>query len=103
MFKKDKKIGTGAYGKVYQVTHTESGEKFAIKRFEGLFIKELRVQRLLREMTILEKITHPCLNKCVAVLPPENIENFNEVYMVLDLCDMDMRKLLKSSKHLDEE
>jgi mitogen-activated protein kinase 1/3 len=53
-------------------------------------------------MTILKKVTHPNLNKCVGIIKPPDMENFNDVYMVLDLCDMDMRKLLKSSKHLDE-
>lgn len=27
---------------------------------------------------------------------------FNEVYLVIRRCDMDLKKLLKSSKHLDE-
>jgi serine/threonine protein kinase len=42
-FTKDRKIGTGAYGKVYKVTHKPTGVPFAVKRFEGLFVKELRV------------------------------------------------------------
>ena len=64
-------------------------------------------------MEILKKLAHPCVNKLKCVIPPENIpasegepkvtnENFNEVYMVLKLCDLDLKKLLKSSKHLEE-
>jgi hypothetical protein len=53
-------------------------------------------------MTILKKVTHPCLNKCVGIIKPPDLEHFREVYMVIDLCDMDMRKLLKSGKHLEE-
>lgn len=53
-------------------------------------------------MTILKKVTHPCLNKCLAIVKPIDMNNFTDVYMVLEMCDMDMRKLLKSSKHLEE-
>jgi len=38
----------------------------------------------------------------VKVIPPADYSNFDDVYLVIELCDMDMRKLLKSSKHLDE-
>jgi len=40
------------------------------------------------------------LNKLKWVIPPENYDDFNDVYLVLDPCDMDIKKLLKSSKHL---
>jgi hypothetical protein len=43
VLRKDRKIGTGAYGKVYKVTHRPTEVPFAVKRFEGLFIKEMRV------------------------------------------------------------
>jgi mitogen-activated protein kinase 1/3 len=42
------------------------------------------------------------LNKLRSVIPPEDFDNFNDLYMILDPCDMDLKKLLKSSKHLQE-
>jgi hypothetical protein len=33
---------------------------------------------------------------------PDDLETFNEVYLVLGLCDMDLKKLFKSSKYLEE-
>ena len=70
-------------------------------------------------MTILKNMVHPCCNRLLCVIPPENIPTnsnaeqdkeevksgqvkFNEAYLLLRLCDMDLKKLLKSSKHLDE-
>lgn len=101
-FKKIKKLGTGAYGKVMEVLHVETQQRFAVKRFEEVFSKELRAKRLLRELSILKNVKHPCLNKLKCVIPPTDYSNFNDAYLVLDLCDMDMKKLLKSSKHLEE-
>jgi mitogen-activated protein kinase 1/3 len=101
-FKTIKKLGKGAYGKVMEVMHVETQQKFAVKRFEEIFSKELRAKRLLRELCILRNVKHPCLNKLKSVIPPLDYNNFNDAYLVLDLCDMDMKKLLKSSKHLEE-
>lgn len=101
-FKKIKKLGTGAYGKVMQILHISTKKTYACKRFEEVFTRELRGKRLLRELNILKSVKHPCLNKLKCVMPPEDYSNFNEALLVLDLCDMDLKKLLKSSKNLQE-
>lgn len=49
-FKKIKKLGAGAYGKVLQAYHNPTQKTFAVKRFEDIFTKELRARRLLREL-----------------------------------------------------
>ena len=63
-------------------------------------------------MSILQKMTHPCCNRLLCVIPPGNVlgDNFtsisdlqyNEVYLILRKCDMDLKKLIKSGKHLEE-
>ena len=100
-FRKQKKLGKGAYGKVMQVLHTPSQRTFAIKRYEEIFSNDLRARRLIRELNILKTVKHPCVNRLNWVIKPES-EEFKEVYLVLDRCDMDLKKLLKSSKHLEE-
>ena len=56
----------------------------------------------MRELTILSKVEHSCLNKLVTVFQPRDIESMKDTYMVLDKCDMDMKKLLRSNKYLQE-
>ena len=75
----------------------------AVKRFEEVFTRELRGTRLLRELYMLKEVTHPCLNKLKAIIKPDNYEDFNDVYLVLELCDMDMKKLIKSNRYLEED
>ena len=58
-----KKLGKGAYGKVMEVIHLPTKKKFAVKRFEEIFSKELRGKRLLRELNILKEVKHDCVNK----------------------------------------
>jgi len=62
----------------------------------------MRGIRLLRELTILKQVEHSCLNKLVTTFPPEDQDELKDAYMVLDRCDMDMKKLLKSNKYLEE-
>jgi serine/threonine protein kinase len=100
-FRKEKKLGKGAYGKVMQVYHIPTKRSYAIKRFEEVFSNDLRAKRLIRELNILKSAKHPCVNKLRCVIKPET-HDFSEVYLVLDKCDMDLKKLLKSSKYLEE-
>jgi serine/threonine protein kinase len=111
-----------------EVIHKPTGRQYACKRFEHVFVNDQRARRLLREMTILKRLSHPCLNKLICVLTPESVhesiirreslrnvfaknrcvpndelgKNFNDVYLILRMADMDLKKLLKSSKFLDE-
>lgn len=57
-------------------------------------------------------MTHPCCNRLLCVIPPGNVLGdsvtsisdlqYNEVYLILRKCDMDLKKLIKSGKHLEE-
>lgn len=109
-----KKMGKGAYGKVMQVLHVPSQREYACKKFEYVFSDTQRARRLLREIKILKQLQHPCCNKLLCIVPPgkcqpketdEPLETlqFNEVFLMLRKCDMDLKKLLKSSKHLSED
>ena len=63
-------------------------------------------------MNILKMMVHPCCNRLLCVIPPGNVIGdkttpisdlkFNEVYLVLRKCDMDLKKLIKSGRHLEE-
>lgn len=107
-----KKLGKGAYGQVMQILHMPSQREYACKRYEHVYSDTQRARRLLREMAILKKMTHPCCNRLLCVIPPGNIISdketpleklqYNEVYLVLRKCDMDLKKLIKSGKHLEE-
>ena len=85
-----------------EVLCLDNQKKYAVKRFEHVWSDEQRTTRLLREMSILAGMSHQCINSLKCIIPPKDYENYKEVYLVLKLCDMDLKKLLKSSKHLEE-
>lgn len=85
--------------------HKPTNHIFAVKRFEQIYGNDQRGIRLLRELTILSNVNHACLNKLVTVFPPMIAKDSSEVldaYLVIDKCDMDLKKLLRSNKFLDE-
>lgn len=95
------------------IVHTPTGKEYACKRFEHVFSDDQRARRLVREIQILKALKHPCCNSIKFILPPNKCSSnptdefsvdsdFNEVYLVLKKCDLDLQKLLKSSKHLEE-
>lgn len=101
-WERDRTMGQGAYGKVMECIYKPLQFAFAVKRFEQIFSDEQRGTRLLRELTILSKVKHQCLNQLVTVFPPKEGEEFKDAYLVIGKCDMDLKKLLKSNKYLEE-
>ena len=112
-----------------QIIHLASGREYGCKRFEYVFFDDQRARRLLREMRILASLKHPCCNRLLCVMKPQSIKSteaiikdldgfssdsaeeeskaqpqidFQDVYMCLRLADTDLKKLLKSEKHLEE-
>jgi mitogen-activated protein kinase 15 len=57
-FKVLKKLGSGAYGHVWRVTHS-SGEVFALKKVFEAFQHSTDAQRTFREISVLRKLDHP--------------------------------------------
>jgi mitogen-activated protein kinase 1/3 len=56
-----KRIGTGAFGMVCEATNNETGERVAVKHITNLFEDVADSKRLLREISILKTLNHPCV------------------------------------------
>jgi mitogen-activated protein kinase 1/3 len=100
-YKIEKVIGQGSYGQVARAVNVETEKKVAIKRMDDIFDDEIDCKRILREITLLRKLKHPCIVNLIELLPPTDPDNFTTVYMVLEYAETDMKKLLKSSLNLE--
>ncbi len=58
-------------------------------------------KRILREVTLLRKLSHPNLIGIVEILTPKNLDTFDEIYMAMEYCQSDLKKLFKSPIHLE--
>jgi len=97
-------IGSGSYGSVCQATDSgKPGEEelVAIKRCKKLFQDVIDCKRILREINILADLNHPNVVRVKDVFIDKwDINNFDELYIVMEICDADLKKLCKQDVNL---
>jgi mitogen-activated protein kinase 1/3 len=67
---------------------------------EGVFEDEVDCKRILREIDLLRKLKHPYVINILDVIEPKNAETFDVIYVVLELAESDLKKVIKSAIHL---
>eukprot|EP00931_Biecheleriopsis_adriatica_P077090 TRINITY_DN50711_c0_g1_i1.p1 TRINITY_DN50711_c0_g1~~TRINITY_DN50711_c0_g1_i1.p1 ORF type:complete len:445 (+),score=72.69 TRINITY_DN50711_c0_g1_i1:35-1336(+) len=91
-------IGSGSYGSVCQARDEgvkDEPRNVAIKKCKRLFEELTDCKRILREICILGKIRHQNVVQALDFHIPGEERKFNEIYMVMELCDTDLKKLCK--------
>ena len=78
-----------------------TGKRVAIKKMDNIFDDETDCKRILREITLLRSLRHPCVVELIEILPPEDPDNFKTLYIVLEFAESDLKKVLKSTLSLE--
>ena len=95
-----KLLGQGSYGSVCSALHKPSGRKVAIKKMDGVFEDDTDCKRILREIVLLRKLKHPYIIELFDIIMPKNPQTFDTLYVVLELAESDLKKVIKSAIHL---
>jgi mitogen-activated protein kinase 1/3 len=98
-----KVCGCGSYGTVCAATDTEKNVKVAIKKMARVFDDLVDGKRILRELKVLVLVKHPNLLSLHEFLRPVARETFEDVYVVTDLYDSDLHRIIKSQQKLTDE
>jgi mitogen-activated protein kinase 1/3 len=53
-------------------------------------------KRILREIAILNRLRHPNIVRVHNIVEPLDMATFQELYIVMEICDSDLKKLLKA-------
>ena len=77
-----------------------TGKKVAIKKMDGVFEDEVDCKRILREINLLRQLHHPYVVNILDVVEPKNLDTFDTLYVVLELAESDLKKVIKSAIHL---
>jgi mitogen-activated protein kinase 1/3 len=98
------RIGAGAYSSVWDAVHVPTGKRVAIKKEVGVFDDLTDCKRLLRETKLLRGLRHPNVVKLLEVLipPDQTAEDFDTIYLVLEMAEASLQKLVRSSLQLDD-
>lgn len=94
-------LGEGAYGVVCSAIHKPTGEIVAIKKIEP-FEKPLFALRTLREIKILKHFQHENIISIFDIQRPDSFENFNEVYIIQELMQTDLHKVIQTQNLTDD-
>ncbi|KAJ7906267.1 CMGC/MAPK protein kinase [Mycena leptocephala] len=89
-------VGEGAYGIVCSAVHRPSGRKVAIKKIAP-FEHSMFCLRTLRELKLLKFLSEAGVSE-----NPPSIEAFKEVYLIQELMETDMHRVIRTQDLSDD-
>jgi len=97
-----KKVGSGAYGTVASFQDPANGSKIAVKKITDAFHDLVDGKRILREVKLLRFMKHDNIS-CILDLYPPDSPDFDDIYIVTDLMETDLHRVIYSKQVLNEE
>ena len=100
-----KAIGHGAYGVVVSARDNDTGGKVAIKKIPCVFEDAVDAKRVLREIKLLRHFRHDNIIGLIDLQPPPTavLADFVDIYMVFELLETDMQRVISSRQVLSED
>lgn len=95
-------LGVGSYGNVVEAIDRISHTRVAIKLVNNIFNEPIDSKRILREITLLRNMNCQFVVKIINIVAP-SFSNFNKIYIIFEYSQADLKKLIKSSTHLNED
>ena len=99
----DKVVGYGAFGVVWSVTDPRTGRRVALKKMPNVFQTVVSAKRVFREVKMLCTLKHENILHTVDVLQPPISELFHEVYILTELMQSDLHKIISSPQMLTQD
>lgn len=98
-------IGSGAYGVVISASDAKTDSNVAIKMVPKAFSDEIDAKRILREIKLLKHFRHENIVRLIDMMPPnvEYLEDFHDVYLVADLMETDLHRIIYSKQKLSTD
>ena len=98
-------MGQGAYGLICAARDTTTGEAVAIKKVARAFDDAVHARDVLREIKLLRHFDHENVLALHDVLLPDDqrIDGWHDVYLVTELFESDLDKIIRSSQHLSDD
>nr|GAT52927.1 mitogen-activated protein kinase [Mycena chlorophos] len=98
-------VGEGAYGIVCSAVYRPSGRKVAIKKIAP-FEHSLFCLRTLRELKLLKFLSEAGVSEniisIIDIIKPSSLEQFKEVYLVQELMETDMHRVIRTQDLSDD-
>ncbi|XP_013405440.1 serine/threonine-protein kinase NLK isoform X2 [Lingula anatina] len=99
----DRPIGYGAFGVVWSVTDPRDGKRVALKKMPNVFQNLISAKRVYRELKMLCMFKHENVLSALDILQPPHIDFFEEIYVVTELMQSDLHKIIVSPQPLTSD
>ena len=94
-------IGQGAYGVVISADDLQNGGKCAIKKIPRAFDDVVDAKRILREIKLMKLFCHENIVALTDLIPPPpSADEFEDIYLVQDLMETDLHRIIYSDQPL---
>jgi mitogen-activated protein kinase 1/3 len=94
-------IGHGAYGVVISAMDNDANRKVAIKKISKAFEDAVDAKRILREILLMKKLIHENVIRISDIIPPPpSAVEFEDIYIVQDLMETDLHRIIYSRQAL---
>jgi len=91
-------VGQGAYGTVASFIDDQN-RRVAVKKITNFTQDLIDGRRIVREIRLLQQLCHPCVLPVLNILPPTSLD-FVDVYIITDLMDTDLHRVIYSKQAL---
>eukprot|EP00007_Cunea_sp_BSH-02190019_P004545 CAMPEP_0174242746 /NCGR_PEP_ID=MMETSP0417-20130205/29011_1 /TAXON_ID=242541 /ORGANISM="Mayorella sp, Strain BSH-02190019" /LENGTH=463 /DNA_ID=CAMNT_0015322173 /DNA_START=28 /DNA_END=1415 /DNA_ORIENTATION=- len=98
-----KLIGKGAYGVVCSAKEKTHGVNVAIKKIPKAFHNLTDTKRTLREIKLLRHFNHENIISILDIFKPASKAAYEDIYLVSDLMDTDLSKIISSRQALSDD
>lgn len=99
----DRPIGYGAFGVVWSVTDPRDGKRVALKKMPNVFQNLVSSKRVYREIKMLCFFRHENVLSALDILQPPHIDFFQEIYVITELMQSDLHKIIVSPQPLTSD
>ncbi|KAL4118815.1 hypothetical protein PRIC2_011136 [Phytophthora ramorum] len=96
-------IGHGAYGVVIAASDQVTGNSVAIKNVPRTFDDLVDAKRIVREIRLMRHLHHPHVVSVLDVMRPPSLANFEDTYIVTDLMETDLHRVINSPEALSSD
>jgi mitogen-activated protein kinase 1/3 len=98
-----KQIGHGAYGVVVSAFDSKTRTKVAIKKVGKAFEDLIDAKRIYREIKLLSHFSHENVIGLLDIERPPGRSGFEDIYIVTDLMETDLHRVVYSRQDLTDE
>ena len=85
------------------VNYKETGQKVAIKKIPNAFDDLIDAKRILREIKLLRFFSHDNIVSLVDMEKPESKTGYNDIYIINDLMETDLHRVIYSKQQLTDD